>query len=100
MGALAERGEAALASADAGGAASAPAPAGTTLTRREREVLGLVAEGLTNRQIGQRLFASPHTIANHVRSILAKTGSGNRTEAAAWAHRAGLVGRHARSDSD
>jgi DNA-binding CsgD family transcriptional regulator len=57
------------------------------LTRREREVLELVAEGLSNREIGERLHASQHTVANHVRAILSKTGAANRTEAAAWAVR-------------
>ena len=62
------------------------APPGS-LTAREREVLALLAEGRSNRQIGDELHASQHTIANHVRAILAKTGSSNRTEAAFWAHR-------------
>jgi DNA-binding NarL/FixJ family response regulator len=57
------------------------------LTRREREVLELVAEGRSNREIGELLHASQHTIANHVRAILSKTGAANRTEAAAWAVR-------------
>lgn len=57
------------------------------LTPREHEVLALVAEGWSNREIGDRLHASQHTIANHVRAILAKTGCANRTEATAWALR-------------
>jgi len=57
------------------------------LTKREREVLRLLSQGRSNRQIGDELHASPHTIANHVRAILAKTGAANRTEAAGWAHR-------------
>ena len=61
------------------------------LTRREAEILRLVAQGLSNRDIGRSLFVSEHTIANHVRSILRKTASANRTEAAAYAHRRGLV---------
>lgn len=65
-------------------------PAG--LSERELDVVRLVAVGLSNREIGQRLFISPHTAANHVRSILMKTGSANRTEAAAFAHRHHLVG--------
>ena len=44
-----------------------------------------------NREIGRTLFISEHTTANHVRSILRKTGCANRTEAAAYAHRRGLV---------
>jgi DNA-binding CsgD family transcriptional regulator len=59
------------------------APAG--LTARETEVLRLLAEGLLNREIAERLVISENTAANHVRSILAKTGSGNRTQAAMYA---------------
>jgi DNA-binding NarL/FixJ family response regulator len=61
------------------------------LTRREAEILGLVARGLSNREIGQSLFVSEHTVASHVRSILRKTGCANRTEAAAYAHRRAMV---------
>jgi DNA-binding CsgD family transcriptional regulator len=60
------------------------------LTSREVEVLRLVARGQSNREIGHRLYISQNTAANHVRSILMKTGSANRTEAAAFAHRHGL----------
>jgi len=52
------------------------------LTPRELEVLALVAEGLTNRDIGTRLFMSPKTASVHVSAILAKLGAANRTEAA------------------
>lgn len=65
-----------------------PAPA--ELTDRELAVLRLLAEGASNRQIGDRLHISHHTAANHVRSILLKSGCRNRTEAAAWALRHGL----------
>lgn len=61
------------------------------LSRREIEVLRLLAAGCSNRDIGSRLFISPNTVANHVRSILAKTGTGNRTEAAAYALRHNLL---------
>jgi DNA-binding NarL/FixJ family response regulator len=64
-------------------------PAG--LTRREIEVLQLVAAGKGNREIAKRLFVSPNTVANHVRSILTKTNAANRTEAAAFALRNALV---------
>ena len=63
------------------------------LTPREREVLELLAEGLTNTAIGECIHASQYTVANHVRSILAKTGCRNRTEATAWVHRHRLDGR-------
>jgi DNA-binding NarL/FixJ family response regulator len=56
-------------------------------------VLRLVAAGLSNREIGQELYISGHTVANHVRSILRKTGAANRTEAAGYAHRHALVDR-------
>ncbi len=65
-------------------------PAG--LSRREVDVLQLIAVGKGNREIAERLFVSPNTVANHVRSILAKTNSANRTEAAAFAVRNALVG--------
>jgi DNA-binding CsgD family transcriptional regulator/tetratricopeptide (TPR) repeat protein len=62
------------------------------LSPREVQILGLVANGLSNREIGQTLRISEHTAANHVRSILRKTECANRTEAAAYAHRRGLAG--------
>jgi DNA-binding CsgD family transcriptional regulator/tetratricopeptide (TPR) repeat protein len=61
------------------------------LSWRELEILRLVAVGLSNREIGERLHISGHTVANHVRSILRKTGAANRTEAAGYAHRHALV---------
>jgi ATP/maltotriose-dependent transcriptional regulator MalT len=57
------------------------------LTAREREVLILVAEGLSNSQIGGRLFISPKTVSVHVSNLLAKLGVSGRTEAAALTHR-------------
>jgi DNA-binding CsgD family transcriptional regulator len=60
------------------------------LTRREAEVLALLAEGRTNRQIGQELFITPKTASVHVSRILAKLGVAGRGEAAAVAHRLGL----------
>jgi DNA-binding CsgD family transcriptional regulator len=61
------------------------------LTGREREILACLVDGLSNAEIGKALHCSPNTAANHVRSILMKTGCANRTEAAAWAVRNGLV---------
>jgi DNA-binding NarL/FixJ family response regulator len=58
-----------------------------TLTRREREVLRLLAEGLTNGEIATRLFITPKTAGNHVSSVLMKLGVRNRAQAAAWAQR-------------
>jgi len=68
---------------------SAPEPA--ALSERELEVVHCLAEGLSNAAIGRRLNISQHTAANHIRSILMKTGCANRTEVAAWAVRRGLV---------
>jgi DNA-binding CsgD family transcriptional regulator len=61
------------------------------LTDREVEVLRLLAGGLSNREIGARLFISANTAANHVRSILMKTGAANRTQAARYATEHDLV---------
>ena len=61
------------------------------LSAREAEILRLVARGLSNREIGTTLFISEHTAANHIRSILRKTGSANRTEATSYAHRHALA---------
>jgi DNA-binding NarL/FixJ family response regulator len=69
---------------------TAPSPP-DGLSFREVQILGLVAEGLSNREIGTALFISEHTAANHIRSILRKTRCANRTEAATYAHRHGLV---------
>ncbi len=77
---------------DALGAAAPTAVLPGGLSAREAEILGLVARGMSNREIGKELFISEHTAANHIRSILRKTGSANRTEAASYAHRQGLAG--------
>jgi DNA-binding CsgD family transcriptional regulator len=66
-----------------------PYPCG--LTQREVEVLRLIAIGKSNRDIANALFVSPNTVANHVRSILTKTNTANRTEAAAYARRHDLL---------
>src|SRR5205823_11251302 len=57
------------------------------LTDRELEILRLVALGLTNAEIAERLFISVKTAGNHVSNILTNTGVGSRTEAAAFAAR-------------
>lgn len=67
-------------------APSGPRAAGT-LTRREVEVVRLVGEGLTNAQIGERLFISPRTVEHHVARVYAKLGLDTRAQAGAWAAR-------------
>jgi DNA-binding NarL/FixJ family response regulator len=54
------------------------------LSRREHEVAQLVAQGLTNKQIAEKLFVSERTAENHVQHILTKLGLSNRTQIAAW----------------
>lgn len=61
------------------------------LTPRELRVLGLLGRGMTNREVATELFISENTAANHVRSILMKTGSENRTQAALYAAEHGLI---------
>jgi DNA-binding CsgD family transcriptional regulator len=61
------------------------------LSRRELEVLALIAEGRTNREIGERLFISQKTVGVHVGNILAKLGASGRVEAAMVAIRLELV---------
>src|ERR1700716_3332559 len=63
---------------------------GSALSRREREVAGLVAEGLTDRAIAQRLFISARTAEGHVRQILNKLGFDTRRQIAAWVANARL----------
>jgi DNA-binding NarL/FixJ family response regulator len=60
------------------------------LTEREAEVLGLIASGLTNQEIAERLFVAETTVKTHVNRIFAKTGSRDRAQAAVYAHRHGL----------
>jgi DNA-binding NarL/FixJ family response regulator len=57
------------------------------LTDQERRILDLIAEGLTNRQIGERMFLAEKTIKNYVSNLLSKLGMSRRSEAAAYAAR-------------
>ena len=66
-------------------------PLTNPLTRRETEIVRLVAQGLTNAQIGAELSISAGTAKTHVANIQAKLGLGNRVGMAAWAWRAGLA---------
>jgi two-component system NarL family response regulator len=62
-----------------------------TLTGREIEVLELVAQGNTNREIGELLFISENTVKNHIRNILDKLGLHSRNEAVLYAAREDLI---------
>jgi two-component system, NarL family, response regulator DevR len=70
-------------------------PALDQLTQQERRILALIAEGLTNRQIGERLFLAEKTVKNYVSSLLAKLGMERRTQAAVYASH--LQPQHPRS---
>ncbi|WP_300644567.1 helix-turn-helix transcriptional regulator [Nocardioides sp.] len=71
--------------------ATADQPREEALTPREKEILALVAQGRSNGEIGKQLFISTKTVSVHVSNILAKLGAAGRTEAAAIAHRRGLL---------
>ena len=68
-------------------AARASAKNTELLTKREREVLALLGEGLSNRELAERLFLTRKTVEHHVASVLAKLGLHSRAEAAAYAVR-------------
>ncbi|MGH2991198.1 MAG: response regulator [Solirubrobacterales bacterium] len=61
------------------------------LSGREREVVGLIASGATNREIAQRLYLSPHTVKEHTSAIYRKLGVRNRAEAVKRAQRLGII---------
>ena len=69
-----------------------PAPSAAELTARELDVLRLLAEGLPNKAIAQRLAISEHTVKFHLNAILGKLGAQSRTEAVVQAIRRGLIG--------
>ncbi len=71
---------------------SAPEPAPDALSERERDVLAQVAQGLSNRDIAERLLITEGTVKNHVSNILSKLQASNRTHAAEIARRRGLTG--------
>src|SRR5438477_5219291 len=68
------------------------APTEMVLSRREREVAELVAQGLTNRAIAERLFLSERTIEGHVEHAFNKLGLNSRTQLAMWASASGAPG--------
>jgi LuxR family maltose regulon positive regulatory protein len=78
-------------SADAGLPASQEGPLPEPLTRREREILAMVAAGLTNREIAEKLVLSAETVKKHAGMIYSKLGVSNRTQAAARARTLGLL---------
>jgi DNA-binding NarL/FixJ family response regulator len=61
------------------------------LSTREMDVLRLIVDGRSNQEIGEALFISPHTVANHVASIFNKLGVDSRTAAATHAVRSGIL---------
>ncbi|MDP9352896.1 MAG: response regulator transcription factor, partial [Chloroflexota bacterium] len=61
------------------------------LTRREREIVGLITEGLTNRQIAQQLVLSERTVDTHTANLMRKLGLRSRAQVAAWAAQHGLL---------
>jgi DNA-binding NarL/FixJ family response regulator len=64
---------------------------GTDLTPREKEVLELLAQGLSNQAIAERLVISPHTVRNHVQNLLTKLHGHSKLEAVANAVREGII---------
>jgi DNA-binding NarL/FixJ family response regulator len=75
----------------------APDESLASLSEQERRILDLIAEGLTNRQIGERMFLAEKTVKNYVSNVLMKLGMSRRSEAAAYAAR--LEERHRREGS-
>jgi non-specific serine/threonine protein kinase len=72
-------------------------PAATPLTQREQDVTLLIAEGLTNKEIAERLVLSVRTVEAHVTNVLNKVGLRSRAQLAIWALEHGLVGRRSQT---
>jgi two-component system, NarL family, response regulator DevR len=70
----------------------------SALTDQERTILDLIAEGLTNRQIGERMFLAEKTVKNYVSNVLSKLGMSRRTEAAVYAAKLSERRRQGRTD--
>ena len=73
-----------------GARGAGPAGGGVELSPREREVLGLVREGLANKQIARRLGITERTVKAHLTSVFGRIGVADRTQAALWAERHGV----------
>ncbi|MFJ8233942.1 response regulator [Streptomyces sp. NPDC094448] len=84
----------ALAASRPGRAAGSPPPWAARLTGREAAVLRLMATGLTNAEIAERMGIGPATVKTHVASVLAKTGTRDRTQAVIAAYETGYVSPH------
>lgn len=65
---------------------------GSDLSPREREVVALIARGLSNAEICRELYLSPNTIKSHIRRAYRSMNVASRTQAVIWAHHHGLVG--------
>jgi DNA-binding NarL/FixJ family response regulator len=76
---------------DRGGVAGSPSVEPHTLTARELDVLRLLAEGLSNAEIGERLFIEPTTVKYHLAGLLQKIEARDRLQAVLWGIRSGLI---------
>jgi DNA-binding NarL/FixJ family response regulator len=76
---------------EVGGQARASVVEAVRMTRREREVIDLIGEGLSNKEIAQRLNIATHTVKSHVRNVMEKLALHTRLQIAAYSHREGTA---------